>query len=667
MLVRISANPSGPLSVIDGLPDARLAILEGYNGIGKTLAARILQLCTGTMPYASDSPPWQSLREGLGEIEVTVTGLQGADSVVWTADSADWDDGDGPPPRDDWFKSITIDGQPASLDGVRRLITVTRLAGDEDLTQTFSSQAEDRAAIVHRWAAKHAASEQGPLKQLEDLAGAAGDRLASVSIAELAQLKSDADDARQELADVREAVGELQDRRDQFNEALELRHRVTEMRTEEPALQRELAEIDELIVQKRAELETAQEEVTRLAAQAGRSQDLERELFNAERTLLRNIGKLEDAWGGAAAQAAALDIAASDEAAEELLDELTELEEQLENRHHEQYQAPAMMQLLDSVSDELNEAESRGLGDQIAVEDPDSGTQLTVSRTRAGMVARHSYLEQQPPPPKAVEISQELERVSNRIAQVESLLETLGDVERYQRLVGLNEDRVRTALQQGAGGEAVEALEGANERRSECNQALLGLAARRAAVAQRLGTAGSGTSQQALTGQLNSVLESLGISEEHLDSESNKMEERFAAGEAELADVSGRARDCRQRLAQERATIRNAVEVLDSDAGLLWVREALNRQPLTSSDNVDHLHLDLTAAQSVIRAVIERLGTHRTQLAAIETALQGTARRPKGAARQRHRVRGGDPGLAGLVVQRMVQRSPRSPRTPQRR
>ena len=317
MLVRISASQPGPLSVISGLPDARLAILEGYNGIGKTLAVRVLELCTGTMPYGLGSPAWQSLREGLGDIEVEITGLQGADRVVWTANSADWEQGDGPVPRHDWFKSITIDGEPASLDAVRRLITVIRLAGDEDLTNTFASWTDAHAATVQRWTAKHAAPDQGTLKQLEDLAGTADDLLSSVSIAKLAQLKYEADIASQEFARMRDLIGELQTRREQINEALDLQRHVKEMHAKGPELQIELAKVDELIVAKRSELEAAQEEVTRLAAQVGRTVALDKELKNAERTLLRNIKKLHAAWSSASAQAAALDINADADAANE--------------------------------------------------------------------------------------------------------------------------------------------------------------------------------------------------------------------------------------------------------------------------------------------------------------------------------------------------------------
>ncbi|WP_419862994.1 hypothetical protein [Candidatus Poriferisodalis sp.] len=616
--------------MIGALPDARLAILEGYNGIGKTLAVRILELCTGSMPYAPDSPSWESLREGLGHLEVQIEGLQGAERVTWTADSANWQAGSGPIPRDDWFTSISIDGKSASLDEIRRLVRVTRLAGDEDLTQTFAAEAEARAADVHRWAAKHAHSEWGPLKQLEDLAGNAGDLLSSVSIADLARLESEADEAKRHLAEARSEVRALQNRRNLINEALDLRRRVHEMLANEPVLQQELEEIDRQIVERQLELDAAQEEVTQLAAQAGRSRELERELFNAERTRRRNIDKLADAWRIAASRAAALDVESDSRIVREVLNELTERERWLEDQHHQQNQAPAMMVLLESLSSDLNDAEARGLGNQTAIDDADSGLQLSVSKTRVGMAARHQYLQQQPPPPGAVEIAQELEQVSTRKTQAELLRASLLDVGRFQRLVRHNESRVRKALQQGAGGEAAEALERASVRRSECNQVLLELAARRAAVAQRLGTAGSDMSQEELLTRFDRTLASLEISEEQIESELHDIDSRYTEAQSELGELDGWDRNCRQRLLQERTTIRNAFELLQRDANLSWIRSAIDNQSSRNSDDLEDIHLELNSAQRLIRDVLERLGKHRRQLEAIEAALQGVARQLRG-------------------------------------
>src|SRR5450756_1624758 len=91
MRIRIELDqPLGPLSILRELPEGHLAVLEGLNGIGKTLAIRILQICSGTIPYRKDSPAWRSLCEGLGPFRVIITDLNGANEIVWAGDSRDW-------------------------------------------------------------------------------------------------------------------------------------------------------------------------------------------------------------------------------------------------------------------------------------------------------------------------------------------------------------------------------------------------------------------------------------------------------------------------------------------------------------------------------------------------------------------------------------------------
>ena len=630
MLVGISASPSGPLKVIGSLPDANLAILEGYNGIGKTLAIRILQLCTGTMPYAMGSPAWESLCEGLNKITVKISNIQGAKSIVWEADSADWKAGDEPNPRDGWFKSIKIDGKKASLDDVRRLIKVIRLAGDEDLTDTFAHQIEAHAATLQRWTAKHANPEQGPLKQLEDLAGIADDLLSDTQIAKFSELQSKAGKAKQNVEKKRKAAEQLRTRRSQINDALELRRRIRYIRTKAPEVQSEIDEVDKRIAEKELEQETAEKEFARLAAEVGRTEPLRKELKNAERILKRNLVKLNNAWNQAAGIAVELEIETEGTAATRLLNELIAREGLLKQQQQEQDKAPKMIQLLEAVSSELGEAESKGFGDQVAVDHADSGVQLSVSQTRTGMVTRRTHLQQEPPPPDALDISEKLDAIRERKSQVERLLETLGDVNRFKRLVNKNQERIRKALEKGAGQEAAEALKSAADRRFQCDQALQKLADRRAELAQQLGRSTSATSELALSGQLHNVLVSLGLAEERIELESQVIEKRLRLADDEHAVARIEENECRMQLAQTKTRTRDTVARLESEEDLRWVREALTDEHYKFSGDDEQLHQVVVRAHHLAHAVLDRLGTHRDQLSAIQRALQGTARLLRG-------------------------------------
>ena len=632
MLVRIRTSPTGPLQVIDGLPDAKLAMLEGLNGIGKTLAVRLLQLCAGTMPYDPTSPAWDSLREGLGDLEVELTNLKGGNSITWITNSTDWDLGHRAIPDDSWFRSITVNGLPATLADVRQLVSVTRLAGDEDLTETFASEAESHALALQRWAASHTGPDEGPLATLEQSVGIASDLLATTSVEMLKQLRLEANSAREDLARKRDSVLELQSHRQHTIEATELLRQLRALREQEPALTKSLNDVDNQIVLAQHAQAQAQQDVTRLAAQVGRTEPFERELENAERTLQRNKKKLATLSWRVAGQAAALGVEPGISKVRAFIDRLEQKRSELIARQREFDKTPEMISLLGSLQTDLESGESRGLGDQIAVDDSELGVQLTVAQTRAAMQERQRQLQDDPPHPLAHEASRELQRITGKLTNAKSLLEIVDDMARFERLVSTNEERVDKALAAGAGGEAVKALHSASNRRREYDQALLDLAARRAALAQRLGDAGDETSKEALAGKLSALLQRLNTSEVDLEEETIRAERLAADAESDLAVAAEAVREWNHRVTLAEANIRSSVDVLNRDPRLGWLRDALNWQEPTSAGDIDRLHRQLEYALSITRSILARLGDHRHQLGAIEIALHGSARQLRGEA-----------------------------------
>ena len=606
-------------------------MLEGLNGIGKTLAVRLLEVCTGTMPYEQHSAAWRSLREGLGPVRVEVTGLEGAERIEWVTSSTDWESTEGSAPSSDWFSAITIDGQPTNLENVRQLLTVHRLAGDEGITDTFAAITEAYAAAIRRWMLKHTDENQGPLAELESLTATVLDMLTDRTLAEWRDLRANADAANDAVAKLEAAGRESQRHRKDIDEALALSRRLAEIRQRAPGLELELAQINRQIEAARSEQEAAQREVAILAAEVGRTRPLERELRNARRTLERNGRKLAAASYRAAEQAAALDLEADSQAVEEYISELGEREAELRRERARLDATPAMKDLLTDLAGDLSNAESRGLGDQIAVEDVGSGFQLNVSQTRAGMLGRRSYLERQPPAPEAELVSEELASTVRDSQRALALSDTLQNVARFRRLVNNNEDRVDTALRAGAGGQASEALRLASRRRRLSDQKLLDLATQRAAVAQRLGISGDSTSEEAVSRQLERLLEQLDLAEDQLRNELASAEQSANQAQQDLATAQNRADQLRQQVSRIELQVRRAMDLLYTDERLEWVRSSIDPlRHVTVSAGVETLLPILDDARAVVSQIDDRLGKHRTQLAAVERALHGVARHIRG-------------------------------------
>lgn len=128
--------------MIGEIPDISPCLIEGPNGIGKTVAIQLLQLASGTMPSALALRPelWRSLRDRLGTAAVTGSNMRGANRVEIAFTPGLWPDDPSDP--EDWIGDCRIDGQPASFAQLSALIDVHHISGTEDLAQTLTRHVE---------------------------------------------------------------------------------------------------------------------------------------------------------------------------------------------------------------------------------------------------------------------------------------------------------------------------------------------------------------------------------------------------------------------------------------------------------------------------------------------------------------------------------------------
>jgi hypothetical protein len=622
MLVRIETAPPGPLAVIGSLPDAKLAMLEGLNGIGKSLAIRLLQLCTGTMPYRPDSPAWASLCEGLGKFEIKVTGLRGAEEISWAADSTDWKARDETEPSSGWFRSITIDRQPATLEDIQKLFVVHRMAGDEGIIETFASFADADAATTRRWTQRYAAQQASPLAALEDRAGHCHNLLHDWSSDSYEQLAVEARLAADELTAAKSAYERARTRMNMIVAAFNLYTQRSELQGRVPGLSGELARIDEQIGVIKSEREVLQRNLAALVASLARAEPVRKELKNARHTLERNRSKLTEALRSATGAASRLGLVAELEPVESAIGDLEHRVQRLREEQTALDAAPYMRELLDGVILDLAKAEERGLGSEVALDHPDAGVRLNVSQTRVGMKTRRVILEGQPPSTQVWEVAQQLEKVLRELDQAQALLAALEEVSRFRRLVATSEQRVDRALQNDSGHLAPQAQTIESQRRSK-DEVLLELVTYRAAVAQRM-------DDQAITKQLGEALGQLDIAEERLEDEAEASKQAAAQAQVRLVAAQQRFEVTQHESQRASAAIRLAAIALAEDERLAWLRRVIGADKLAHLERPEQQLAAIDEARGHIDAVIDRLGRLRDHLAAIQRALEAVARELRG-------------------------------------
>jgi hypothetical protein len=625
MKFTIDSTPPGPLKVLSELPDARLAILEGLNGIGKTLAVHILELCTGSLPYALDSAAWASLWRGLGTFEVHALGLQGGHEIKWRADSREWENGVA-------FHEITIDGRSASMPDVRRVLMVHRVAGDERLVDTLSHQADAGADAIRRWTRRYAHQTVGPLFRLEGVASESLKLLGPWSLEGYRTLAANAEDAHVRVAATTREAEDAEGRRNEVSTALSVKRQLEDLKIRSPGLAERIGEIDARIRVIESEREGVLADVQRLAGHVAVAGPWQRELLNARRTVERNRDNWSHALRAATVGAAELGVTLGKDPIEQLIRDLEALVAQVEREHTSLDAAPTMRSLLDQVTGELGSAERQGLGDEVAVDDPVSEVQLTVTQTRAGMTARRAYLEGKPPPPQAKEINERLEQSRRSLARARQLRYDLREAERCRRLVSQNEDRVNRALA-AINPNAVAQMEVLESQRRSFDDELLHLAAERASISQQLGGVGDENSERALAMQLAAALKQLGMGEDELVRALDDAEAVVKRTQLSLSQAQEGSAALRRELARASVEIRRATGALRTDVRLGWVRRAASKT-LEGGDGdtpQEQLHA-VDTARGVVDGVLERLGDLRTQLGGVESALAGVGRRMRGEA-----------------------------------
>jgi hypothetical protein len=626
MRISIETQPIGPLHVIPTLPDARLAVLEGLNGIGKSLAIRLLQACTGQLPYQSDSAAWRSLCKGLGPFRVSVSNLVDGHEITWVGDSRSWQrDTDRPGPNL-YFERIQIDGEAKSLDEARALLVVHRVAGDEDILSTFAQQAQINAATVGRWAAQTSAQNQTPLAGLETAIDDTISQLGEWTLPRLRQVLDADNDARSRLTAARTKAVETQARLKSLRRALEVYEQLHDLRERAPGVEQQLVDVDQEINNVSQKRDRILSQVAEISAKVVIAEPRKQDLHNAQRTLTRNRNKLSQELATASAAAQPLGVRPEEPEIERVISEAQSERDMLTAQLAEMDASPVVRDVLGGITATLASAEERGLGDQVAVDDSETGIQLTIMQTRRGMSARRRFLEEQVPAPEMQTLAEKIGRLKRVISDANDVLTRLGSVRRYERLVSANEARAADALAATNPG-AADALRQLESDRKGCDDELMQLAARRAALGQQLGSVASGTTVAALEAQLREALTDAAVDEATLNAEFSLAENVNSVAQADLRDRQESVSLVRRELGRAETEIRAVTATISEAHDLSWLRATLGpgQIPRETEDMGAQVH-SLDEIRRRLAAVLERLGAFRVQLAAVEEALQSISK-----------------------------------------
>lgn len=269
------ANPRGGIRVIPEFEVDRLCLLEGSNGIGKTLAVHLLELATGKQPYVAAPAAWKSLKEGLGNLRIRISQLRNGDIFEIELTPSTWPD--NPAKGEIELGHAWYNGQPVDTQRISSILHVTRIAGDEDIINQFQRVITVDAAVVGQ-----------QLKYLETFTNRVIDKCNELLQDIRSQSRSDLEKliTRQRLAEERLAAdAQAHEQRNDIIQALDQLSRkqdaLQKLQQRGPDIESQLADIE-------AELDMLQPKIDQLKAQyAQHLPDAQR-----EETLLAEIERL---------------------------------------------------------------------------------------------------------------------------------------------------------------------------------------------------------------------------------------------------------------------------------------------------------------------------------------------------------------------------------------
>lgn len=424
------ANTDGGLRVIPEIPERKVGLIEGPNGVGKSLAIQLAQLIAGAQPW-SDPALWGSLRKAVAEteIEITVEGLRSGHRIWAGLTPEKWPD-DPPPGGDDSIAAIRIDDEEASIAEVRSILDVVRFSATEDLP-VVARQEIGREAQRFRTAARAA----GPrVDALRLRSGAIADLLGDAAPDEHEALA----ERIEEKAKAQESAGERLEaasaRREDIGRAIELHRAIDGAELPDDAREK-LEVLAKAAAGKREERGAIDKEIAKAIKSLAESGDpqstlkeADRRRVSREKTLAKRIAKASEIIAshkldypfdpdGIDPDALAEEIAAGK-------DRLKALEADRRGLDA----GSRVLTAIDEISPALSAIVDEGLGDQVIARIGE--TDVTTSMLLGGLKGREAQIEGAEPSVRAAELDAEVKAVARSLAALKELSKSLSSIAR---------------------------------------------------------------------------------------------------------------------------------------------------------------------------------------------------------------------------------------------
>ncbi|MFB7532573.1 hypothetical protein ACFC0C_31050 [Streptomyces sp. NPDC056178] len=616
MHIRIETESRRGLRIIGEIPDIPLCRIEGYNGIGKTNAIKLLRLCTGGQPFGGNDHSWKTFRSQLKSARVVVTGLHGAQEIEWLIDSGRWPD--AAEPLGELIGSIRIDGKAARPRDISPLLSVHHVMAADTPVSVLKERISAAQKRIGEWDVEVGGQRQ---EKIELALGELQNRITGCTPAQLARDLTVTAEAGKLANSLTSQLKVARERIKLLDRAVEVATQLTQVRGRGPEMDQKIQELTarlESLDEQRQELD---EQIAKASTQKHLSEKAEKEFDNAQKYLIRQDktfrtlrSHLQHLAAAASVEPSATDLAA---ARSDISQYLNALLEKLPRIHA----TPILVSLLNSLAFSLESAEQEDLGNTILIDSGQEGSSWTVTALREAFRHQAEILGEEAPSADAEQLTDEIEKTRGRLDAIAQTESVLGELEAAQTTLAKAEYRLRKATQE-LPEQTARTLEDLMRARNALDQESRTVQGDQARLSHARELLGGGKTEEALAAELVQLCREAEVEVARLRGHREKEQ-------AGLEDLTRREAQASQQATLARRTSEERVSNVTSTANFLsqspevsWLRRAVPKVsslPELSPANQAEILLEVAA---VIDRARDSLASTYSSLRGIETAFE---------------------------------------------
>lgn len=603
MHIAINAECRRGLRIIEEIPNIPLCRLAGYNGIGKSNAIKLLQLCTGSQPFSGDTPAWQSFRSQLVRAQIKVTGLRGADEITWQLSPKSWPT--SPEPLGDLIGSIQIDGRSARPRDLSALLSVYHVIAAE----TPATVLADRVRAAH-------------MEVTDWLSEPGNDRIADLDLI-LAEIQNrinvcDPDDFKRNAAAASEAqlvahdltskVEEGRRRLSLMDKAIDVADKLERVRGRGPEMDAKIKELQARLDSIDLERQKLDEKVTKASARQHSDEEAKRKFNNAQKYLIRQEKALRECRSVLQRRAADVGVAPKRDA---LTAQRSTLGRRLKELHAQLPQVnatPMLMELLTHLTWKLEEAEQQDLGNAVLIESSSEYGEWTVARFKAACEHQISMLSDRAPSKDAEALEAIIEETRADLDAVAQALEQIEAYESVEQNFIKAQERLRRATSELPASTA-QTLDELMALRNELDQQSRTVQNEYANLSHAKDMLGGGMTEGALSAELIQLCREADVPVVRVRGRRDRQRVELEEIERREITATHTADNARRGLEKQTAEISKVIEYLSREASLAWLRKAVpggiksirDADPIEQAESLQDLAMRLESVRDSLR------------------------------------------------------------------